>query len=200
MIGFVRGKTVQVFSDHCFIDVQGLGYRVFITEPTRKKMIVGEEVLLHTYLHVREDALSLFGFLSQDEYQLFLNLISVSGIGPKVAMGILSSISPTEFCLAVAGRNITVLTKMPGIGKKTAERLILELKDKVGSLEYKDVYQSKDADNLDQPSAVVDDALAALLALGYNQSEIIPILRKVYKAGQAIEDTVRLVLKEAGSR
>ncbi|MDD4599813.1 Holliday junction ATP-dependent DNA helicase RuvA [bioreactor metagenome] len=200
MIGFVRGKVAQVFNDYCFVDVQGLGYRIFIAEPTRKKITVGEETLLHTYLHVREDALSLFGFLTQDEYQLFLSLISISGVGPKVAMGILSSISPSEFRFAVASKNITVLTKMPGIGKKTAERLILELKDKIGSMESGNDLESNGIEIIQHSDEVIDEALAALLTLGYSHAEISPVLRKIYQTGQTTEDTVRLALKEVGRR
>lgn len=201
MIGFVRGKATHVFNDHCLIDVQGLGYRVFISNFTRQKILLGEEVLLHTYLHVREDAMLLFGFFTQEEYQLFLSLISVTGIGPKVAIGILSSISPAEFRLAVASKNLTSLTKMPGIGKKTAERLILELKDKIGSIETDTINPSERFETAGNSlNEVVDEALAALIALGYSQSEISSVLRKVYKEGQTVEETVRLALKEAGRR
>lgn len=200
MIGFVRGKVVQIFNDHCFIDVQGIGYRIFIAEPARQKLTLDKEVLFYTYLNVREDALSLFGFLTHDEYQLFLSLISVTGIGPKVALGILSSISPSQFRLAVVSKNLTVLTKMPGVGKKTAERLILELKDKLGSIEEEADNDSNVAEPINSSDQVIDEALEALLALGYTQSEIHPVLRKVYRAGQATEETVRLALKEVVRR
>lgn len=200
MIGFVRGRVAQIFSDHCLIDVQGIGYRIFIAESARQKLTPEEEVLFHTYLNVREDALSLFGFLTHDEYQLFLSLISVAGIGPKVALGILSSATPSQFRLAVASKNLTALTKMPGVGKKTAERLILELKDKLGSIENEPEFDSTIVEDTNSSCQVLDEALEALLALGYNQSEVNPVLRKVYRVGQATKETVRLALKEVGRR
>ncbi|MGI6092179.1 MAG: Holliday junction branch migration protein RuvA [Veillonellaceae bacterium] len=201
MIGFVRGRVAQISNDHCIIDVKGIGYRIFITASARQKLAIAEDVHLYTYLNVREDALSLFGFLTHDEYQLFLSLISVTGIGPKVALGILSSVTPAQFCLAIASKNLTLLTKMPGVGKKTAERLILELKDKLGNIECES--DNEPTTVVEEPNPcdqVIDEAREVLLALGYSPSEINPVLSKVYRASQATEETVRLALKEVGRR
>lgn len=200
MIGFLRGKVSHMFNDHCFIDVNGLGYRVFIASTTRQKVAVGQEVVLYTYLQVREDAMLLFGFSTHEEYQLFLNLISVTGIGPKVAVAILSTVSPVDFCLAVAKKDVSVLTNVPGIGKKTAERLILELKDKVGSISTGPGSALKLTETINSSGGIVDEAAGALVALGYSPAEITPIINHVYKDGQTLEELVKLALKEAGKR
>ncbi|MEN6566800.1 MAG: Holliday junction branch migration protein RuvA [Veillonellales bacterium] len=198
MIGYVRGRVSHLFADYCFIDVQGVGYRVFIANSTLKKLTVGKEASLFTYLHVREDALLLYGFASEDEYQLFLQLTSVTGIGPKGALGILSSITPNEFRLAIGSRNLAMLTKIPGIGKKTAERLVLELKDKVGSGEAETAPDDEgEWDGKDDP---LSQAAQALISLGYSQAEIGPELQKLGKKGYSVEQLIKLTLKEFGRR
>ncbi|MDU2066354.1 MAG: Holliday junction branch migration protein RuvA, partial [Sporomusaceae bacterium] len=135
MIGYLKGQISHLFTDYCFIDVQGVGYRVFIPLSTRQKLSVGLTATLFTSLQVREDAMLLYGFFTQAEYDLFIHLTSVSGIGPKVALSVLSVMKPEEVQAAISQKNVALLTKIPGIGKKTAERLILELKDKLGALE-----------------------------------------------------------------
>lgn len=131
MIGYLHGKVTHFLPDYCLLDVQGVGYRVLIAASARSRLHTGEEALLFTHLSVREDAMILYGFASQQEYDLFQLLISVSGVGPKVALGILSAISVENLCRAIQQKQAGILTKLPGIGKKSAERLILELKDKV---------------------------------------------------------------------
>lgn len=200
MIGYLRGEVSHLFSDCCFIDVQGVGYRVFIPDSTRQKLIIDKPVLLFTYLSVREDALLLYGFYSQDEYGLFLQLLSVSGIGPKVAIGILSSISPTNFRTAICQQKIAILTKLPGIGKKTAERMILELKDKIG-----DIGQINDTENAEilpeYLDNVMQEATQALMALGYSQYEIAPVLKKCQGDDiQSIERIIKFALKEFSTK
>ena len=122
MIGYVKGVVTHIFRDSCFVDVHGVGYRVSIPASTMDKLALNREITLFTYMSVREDAMVLYGFATQDEYDLFMLLISVNGVGPKVALGILSAASPDGFRLAVHQKNMKVLTKMPGIGKKTAKR------------------------------------------------------------------------------
>ena len=133
MIGYIRGKVTALFKDACFLEAGGIGYRIFISDKTRQRLSNGQEAKLLTYMAVREDAILLYGFLGQEEYDLFLVLLSVSKIGPKVAMGILSSMDPAQFVGAVKAQNVSRLTKLPGIGKKTAERLLVELKDKINT-------------------------------------------------------------------
>lgn len=199
MIGYVRGIVSHIFADYCFVDVQGVGYRVFIAATTRQKLITGEEVSLFTYLNVREDALLLYGFYTQDEYELFLQLTSVSGIGPKVALGILSAIAPDSFRLAVSNKNLVILTRIPGIGKKTAERIILELHDKIGKVST-DSYQNEPENiQVTDNNSVFSQAIEALAALGYAQSEFMPIINKQRDA-KSVQDLVKLVLREFGGR
>ena len=132
MIGYVKGVVSHIFSNSCFIDVHGVGYRTYAPASTLDTLIVGQEALLYTYMSVREDAILLYGFATQDEYDLFMLLIGVNGVGPKVALGILSADKADGFRLAVHQKDIKSLTKMPGVGKKTAERIVLELQDKIG--------------------------------------------------------------------
>ena len=143
MIGYIRGKVTALFKDACFLEAGGIGYRIFISDKTRQQLVSGEEAKLLTYMAVREDAILLYGFLGEEEYELFLLLISISKIGPKVAMGILSAMTPSAFVGAVKTQSVTKLTKLPGIGKKTAERLLVELKDKIGAFAVEDVPEEK---------------------------------------------------------
>ena len=196
MIGYVHGQVSHLFVDYCFIDVQGVGYRLHISAATRQKLSVGTAVTLFTYLNVREDALLLYGFYSSDEYELFMQLISVAGIGPKVALGILSTVSPDDFRIAVSQKNIGLLTKIPGIGKKTAERLILELKDKIGAIATGAAISDEASTVINANDDVASQALQALLALGYSQAEVAPVLRKSAGSVKTVEEAIKLVLRE----
>nr|WP_092067207.1 Holliday junction branch migration protein RuvA [Dendrosporobacter quercicolus]NSL46462.1 Holliday junction branch migration protein RuvA [Dendrosporobacter quercicolus DSM 1736]SDL51351.1 Holliday junction DNA helicase subunit RuvA [Dendrosporobacter quercicolus] len=199
MIGYVRGIVSHIFGDYCFIDVQGVGYRVYIAASTRQKLNTGTEASLFTYLNVREDALMLYGFYTQDEYQLFLKLTSVGGIGPKVALGILSAISPDAFRLAVGSKNLTVLTKIPGIGKKTAERIIVELHDKIGVVGTDSQLNKEEQIVVDETDDATQQALAALTALGYTQAEVMPAINR-HGAAKSVQELIKLVLRDFGGR
>lgn len=196
MIGFLRGKVAGLLPEYCLLDVAGVGYRVFISAATRGQLRLGEEVTLYTHLAVREDALLLYGFSRQEEYEIFQLLISVSGIGPKVALGALSAISVEALCQALRGQQLAQLTKLPGIGKKTAERLILELKDKVRAGEDEDGEDSA-GDTFTAPGGEerIAEAMAALTALGYSAAEIEPVLRRSGHCSTA-EETIRFALRE----
>ena len=196
MIGFLRGKVVQLLTDYCLLDVGGVGYRVFIPTSTRSRLKTGEEAMLFTHLSVREDAMTLFGFESQEEYQGFQMLISVSGIGPKVALGILSSITVSKLFQAIHGQQIAVLTKLPGVGKKSAQRLILELKDKAAELDGAEGEIEVPAEEIGDS---LSDAAAALSSLGYSQAEISSVLRRV-KEPVSTEEAVKFALKEFAGR
>ncbi len=193
MIGYVRGTVSHIFVDHCFLDVQGVGYRVYMAGSTRQKLGVGKVATLFTHMHVREDAMLLYGFYTQDEYDLFLTLISINGIGPKVAMGILSAVDPNQFRIAIRTKNMGILTKLPGIGKKTAERMILELKDKIGEVSDDEVAEAYVQET---SGDILDEAILALVALGYNQNEIIPVVKKIGKNAQSVEAVIKLALRE----
>ena len=196
MIGFLRGQVVQLLTDYCLLDVGGVGYRVFIPTSTRSRLKTGEEAMLFTHLSVREDAMTLYGFESQEEYQGFQMLISVSGIGPKVALGILSSITVSKLFQAIHGKQIAVLTKLPGVGKKSAERMILELKDKAAELDGAEGEIEAPAEEIGDS---LSDAAAALSSLGYSQAEISSVLRRV-KEPVSTEEAVKYALKEFAGR
>ena len=181
MIGSVRGTVAYQAAEYCLIETEsGVGYRVFMPLSQMRTLSMGQEVRVLTYTAVREDAIQLYGFLTQQYYDLFTLLLSVSGIGPKGAIGILGAVKPEGFYLAVQSRDLKMLTKLPGIGKKTAERMVLELKDKIGTLEGEENDREfAAAVSGASGSAAVDEAMAALTALGYSNSEILPVLRKI---------------------
>ena len=188
MIGYLHGRVIALYTDHCLLDVHGVGYRVFVANSTRTKLRQREEASLFIYTSVREDAIVLYGFAAEEEYDLFLQLIGVSGIGPKVALGILSAITVEGLCRAIQNKQASVLTKLPGIGKKSAERLILELKDKVAfrGSEEEELLTIEDGEEVGDDAA--SEAMAALQSLGYTPSEIAPVIRKTakYKTTEAI--------------
>ena len=196
MIGFLRGRVAYIFPDYCFLDVHDVGYRVFISHQTRNQISVGTEVMLYIHTHVREDAILLYGFFSQEEYDLFQHLIGISGIGPKVAQGILSAITANEFYHLIHRKDVKAITKLPGIGKKTAERIILELKDKLSAASF-DVSDAADdtAALGDAMGDMVSEAIEALLSLGFQQSEIQSVFKKK-SDGESTEELIRYALAE----
>lgn len=203
MIAHVRGSLVAATPDSVVVDVAGVGYRCMVPSSTRNRLpAIGSDVLLHTSFQVREDSMTLFGFLTQEEFDLFELLLRVDGIGPKVALGVLSASTPDGFRRSVAFEDINALCRIPGIGKKTAQRMVLELKDKVGSVSGPAAGAagaSVAAIALNQPTADVGiEALEALMALGYTRVEAAQALEKAKKeAGEEpkVETLVRLGLK-----
>lgn len=194
MIGFLRGKVAYLLADDCLFDVGGVGYRVTVSGMTRSKLRQGEQAMLFTYLSVREDALQLYGFATQEEYDVFLQLIGVSGIGPKVALGILSSTTVSGLCSAIANKQASLLTKLPGIGKKSAERLILELKDKLAFVGTGDGEEAF-VEAAPLGDGILDEAAAALASLGYTPAETAPVLKQLGTC-QTTEEAIRLALKK----
>lgn len=188
MIGSLKGSVESLGIDNCIIETAGgVGYRVFMPAAQLAQLTQGASVRLHIHTAVREDAIVLYGFLSQEYYDLFELLLTISGVGPKMALGILSAVKPDAFYLAVQSRDIKVLTKLPGIGKKTAERLLLELKDKVGPVAA-------------ESSGAVAEAIEALASLGYSNSEIMPVIKKIEGAEtktseEILKQALRLMMK-----
>ena len=132
MFAYIKGELAEKTQNYVVIDVNGIGYQIFVSELAISQIgEVGSIVKLHTYYYVREDLICLYGFLNREELRMFELLLSVSGIGAKSAIATLSNITPSSFALAVITDNVATLTKIPGVGKKTAQRLILELKDKI---------------------------------------------------------------------
>jgi Holliday junction DNA helicase RuvA len=165
MISYVRGVLDHKEPNRVIVDVSGLGYEVFVPLSTYQELpAIGGQVKLHTHHHVREDAINLYGFLSSEEKEVFEMVLSISGVGAKVALSILSSMSVDEFRRAVAQGDMKALTKIPGIGKKSAERMVLELKDKIGKVRI----DERMLRILEVEST--NDAVSALLSLGASQS------------------------------
>ncbi|MCE5212543.1 MAG: Holliday junction branch migration protein RuvA [Deltaproteobacteria bacterium] len=169
MIALISGKIVYKGIAHVIVDVQGVGYRVFIPLTTFYELPeAGQTITLHIHTNVKEDAINLFGFNTVQERDLFQLMISVSGIGPKIAMNILSGISAQEFLNAVSGGNVNKLVRIPGVGKKMAERLILELKEKV--LKKMMQEQAPETGIQNRQDDIMEDVLSALVNLGYKNN------------------------------
>lgn len=202
MIGYLRGTVSHMFLGSCFIDVQGVGYRVYISQGTGSQLKEGDRAMLFTYMNVREDAIQLFGFLTQAEQELFLLLISVSGIGPKVGMGMLSAMSPEAIRTAIATDNIPGLVKLPGIGKKSAERLVLELKDKIGQVALPQLHvDARGAKELIQtPMGAGQEVLEALTGLGYTENEVLPLIESLSETYTEVPQLLKAVLGEIGKK
>lgn len=198
MIHYIRGELIALEEDKVIVDVGGVGYGIFMSVHSMSMLPpIGEEVRIYTYLNVKEDAMQLFGFLTRDDLHIFKLLISVNGIGPKGGQAILSVLSPDDLRFAVLAGDAKTISKAPGIGKKTAEKLILELKDK---LKIEDVLEhavsgndvSVGAANIN--SEIQSEAVQALTALGYGSTEALKAVKKV----EMSEDTdVETVLKQA---
>jgi Holliday junction DNA helicase RuvA len=199
MISFIRGKLVSALPTQATVDVQGVGYEALIPLSSYEKLPpAGGEVTLLTHLVVREDAHVLYGFVTEEERDLFRLLINtVNGIGPKIALNILSGMSPVAFRGAVVRGEIKALSQISGVGRKTAERIVVELKDKIGAAGE---WEAKSAERGLTPAAQkINDAVLALLALGYKQLEA----QEAVRAAQAtlgeqatVEELVRVCLKK----
>ena len=200
MIGYLKGVISHIFVNSCFIDVHGVGYRTYAPASTLDTLCVGQEAMLYTYMSVREDAIVLYGFATQNEYDLFMLLIGVNGVGPKVALGILSAGTADSFRLAVHQKDIKGLTKMPGIGKKTAERIVLELQDKIGPVASEDA-GAADLGNSAAPglSDILAETLAALTSLGYSEQEVLPVAESHLAGCTTVEQLLKETLKALGS-
>lgn len=199
MIGYVKGVVTHLFNDSCFVDVNGVGYRVYIPTSTRAQLLEGDKVTLFTYTNVREDAIQLYGFFTPEEYELFILLISVSGIGPKVGLGILSGMTPEAFKLAVVNGQVQTLTKLPGIGKKSAERLVLELKDKLVKMTSIKVDTAAAIQPISSAqTGLAGEAIDALVALGYSQNDVSAIVDALNDGQLDAAALIKAALKELG--
>ncbi len=190
MIGFLSGKIKFIFGEEIILDVGGVGYRISVN-PAGLEVGAAAEFFIHTA--VREDAINLYGFKNRDSFELFENLLTVSGIGAKSALAIVSKISVTEFAAAVASQDLNALTKLPGVGKKSAQRILLELKDKFKNLQLENVAQ--DFKTVQIKSSAVDEATEALSALGYTSAEISTVLKRAPK-NSSTEQLIKFALKE----
>ncbi|MEK9822453.1 MAG: Holliday junction branch migration protein RuvA [Gammaproteobacteria bacterium] len=191
MIGRLRGQIAQISPQQLLIDVGGVGYEVEISLNTFAALAdVKSEAVVFTHLVVREDAQLLFGFSSADERELFRTLIKVNGVGPKMALAILSGLDASSFAACILDGDVKTLTGLPGVGKKTAERLIIEMRDKVTTL------AGEHRPEIDAVTAnIADDAEAALIGLGYRPQEAALALSKLEDPGQDLEALIKQALK-----
>ena len=194
MYAYIKGTLEEKTKDSIVVETAGIGYKIFVSEQTMEKLgELGEKVKIYTHYHVREDNISLYGFLSNEELKMFELLIQVSGIGAKTAIVMLSKITPSEFALAVITNDIKTLTTIPGVGSKSAQRIVLELKDK---LKTEDAISKEE---ISQASTVVnneniEEAVQALQILGYNKGEIKKVIEKLKVKNMSTEEIIKQAL------
>ncbi len=199
MISFVRGELTEVFENTVVVDNNGMGYNIEVPFSVLSGLpLVGSQVKLYTYLNVREDAMKLFGFLTRDDLDIFKLLIGVSGIGPKGALAILSTMTPNDLRIAVMSDDAKAIAKAPGIGLKTAQKLIIEAKGKISMPDY--MNDATDSSTVGGNISVGEDpraeAIAALSALGYSNSEAVMAVKKVeFVEGMDAEAVLKASLK-----
>ena len=198
MLYSVRGKLIAIESNAAVVECGGVGYMCQTTMNTLKAVKLNTEVTLYTYLNVREDAVDLFGFATKAELETFKNLISVSGVGPKAGLAVLSELSPEQVAMAIASDDLKTITRAQGIGKKIAQRIVLELKDKLAKAAKEDISFAQAAQNSVNVSAGnVPKAIEALGVLGYSPSDVSPVLATLDSA-LPVEQLISLTLKQMG--
>ncbi len=203
MLAYIKGKLEMKMTEYVVIDVGGLGYKIFMSEAGIEKLgNIGDTVKVHTYYRVREDDISIYGFNTLEELRMFELLLGVSGVGARTALMMLATCTPSEFALAVVSEDIKTLTTIPGIGPKSAKRIILELKDKIAKEQeveaIKEQIDSKEKDDtkskLDEAIEIrgkVSEAIAALQVLGYNKKEIEKVFEKLDAKELSTEDLIK---------
>lgn len=192
MYAFFKGKVEEIEKDRVIIGVNNIGYEINMPESDLFTLDINEEVKIYTYLHVREDDMRLFGFKNKESLEFFKKLITVSGVGPKVALGIISKVDTESLCVAIATENVDALKSVPGIGPKMAQKIILELKDKVLKEQTDKInIKIKDTNNKN-----VEEAMTALEVLGYTHKQIKEVIGKLDIENDSVETIIRKVLKE----
>lgn len=199
MYAYLKGELVEILEESIVVEVNDIGYQVHIPASMIEKFTgTGQRVKIYTYLYVKEDVMELYGFLTRDDLNIFKLLLGVSGIGPKGALGILAALTPDDLRFAVLGEDVKTISKAPGVGKKTAQRLILELKDK---LKLKDVLENKgelgEIQQTDTLSGVKSEAVQALTALGYTSSEALKAVNSLELHPEVtVEELLKASLKQ----
>jgi len=193
MYDYIKGKATAVAKDYMVLENSGIGYRIYTSGNTLSGVIGrGEELEVYTYLHVREDAMILYGFGEREELSLFEMLIGISGIGPKVALGVLSTFTPRSAAIAIASENAVELSRAKGIGKKTAQRIILELKDKFKALEKEEMISGDESLTND----IIEEAKTALMVLGFKAGNAARTASERYSEGMSVEELIMACLKK----
>lgn len=196
MYAYIKGSLEIKTKGYIVIETNGIGYKIFMSETAIEKLgEIGEIVKIHTYLKVKEDEMSLYGFNSNEELRMFELLLSVSGIGAKTAIAMLSNITPSCFALAVTTNNVEKIKSLPGIGAKSAQRIILELKDKIKTQDVNnDIDDNIKQDNLKENNEVKTEAITALQVLGYSKKEIEKALENI-DLDTSVEEMIKQGLK-----
>lgn len=193
MLAYIKGNLEVKTTGYIVVETSGIGYKIFMSETAIERLgEIGSIVKIHTYMKVREDDVSLYGFNTNEELRMFELLLSVSGIGAKSAINILSNITPSSFALAVISNDINTLKKLPGIGAKSAQRVILELKDKLKTEEA--VRKNEPSEEMKiaiQEDDKMEEAISALQVLGYSKKEIDTAIEKIDTAELTVEDIIR---------
>ncbi len=198
MFAFLRGQVFEVNLNHVVLDVDGVGYELQASTRTLNQLSEGETITLHTHLHLSQDAIALYGFLSKQEKQMFLRLISVSRIGPKVALAALSTEDAATLAVAIATADEQTLGRIPGLGKKTAQRVILELKEKIAK---EDLISAGELKNYHNDAFLSDnsmqgEAITALIALGYDRNSAMSAVALVDTPCERVEQLITLALQQ----
>lgn len=191
MLAYINGTLAMKSKNYLVIDVGGLGYKVFMSENTINTIgDIGNIIKVYTYYRVREDDISIFGFKTQEELRMFELLLSVSGVGAKSALGMLSCIEPSDFAIAVVSNNVKVLTQIPGIGAKSAQRIILELKDKLKAEIDEDVSE-KQKEKSAEAAKNVEEAISGLMVLGFTKKDIEKAFEHLDVDNLSVEDLIK---------
>lgn len=206
MLAYIRGELVAKTRGYIVIDVGGLGYKIFMSDIAMENVgKIGDTVKVHTYYRVMEDDISIFGFNTSEELRLFELLISVSGVGAKTAINMLGSIEPSDFAIAIISDDINTLKKLPGIGPKTAQRIVLELKDKLkkeNQIEELSIANNKSIQikNAIEKDSKKEEAFTALQVLGYTSKEIEKAMQNINKENMTLEEIIKAGLKELAKK
>ena len=193
LISYIKGKLTYKEESFIVVECNGIGYKIFVSSATLSSLKESEDIMIYTFMNVKEDNIALFGFLTQKEQAMFHQLLSVSGIGPKGALAFLSDMTPQEIVLAILSEDVKTLSKTPGVGKKTAQRLILELKDKV---KIEEATALEPVEIIEQETNEKGEAIQALIALGYSKSEAIQAVNACYQEGLTVEEILKLSFKK----
>lgn len=203
MYAYIKGELAEKNTDHIVVEAGGIGYLIYVPVQSIDYLPdEGEQIKVYTYLYIREDAMVLYGFLTKDDLEIFKMLITVSGIGPKGGLGILSTLSADDFRFAILSGDSKTISKAPGIGAKTAQRIIIDLKDKMSLEEAFEKKLDNNADNVQKAlnSSTKNDAVMALSALGYSSAESLKAVSKVdITEDMDVEDVLKLALKNMSS-
>ncbi|MGI6076803.1 MAG: Holliday junction branch migration protein RuvA [Fastidiosipilaceae bacterium] len=199
MYSYITGELVSRGSESIVLDHGGIGYEIFVPPAIAGRLgSPGDHIRVYTFLHVREDAFQLFGFSDKEQQTLFNTLLSVSGIGPKLAMSILDTLTPDRFALAILNEDLKTLTTVKGLGKKGAARVVLELKDKMAktySAEMIEVNPDDSQSLTEDQSTMRHDVLSALLVLGYSSAEASSLIEASFDPDQSLEENISLALR-----